>query len=192
MQRRCLILVFLLLMPIHCLSSKDKIKVSKSPLTPEQLEVYGAFLDSYLPGSAQPIYLSNKTHALTLTYDDIHGTCLSGIHIDRSQETINIVHMLPTDMANGRPLTLVKLKKNNDALLDKISAQASRTGATEEEREPGILSVSEIAFDPSHHFAVFDFMLDCGNVCGHSRTVVYEKIDGKWRDAKRACSGFIS
>jgi hypothetical protein len=56
----------------------------------------------------------------------------------------------------------------------------------------GLFSMSEIAFDKEHHFAVVRYSFWCGSLCGHGSTLVFEKVNGEWRNANRLCGGWIS
>lgn len=41
--------------------------------------------------------------------------------------------------------------------------------------------MSEIAFDKERHFAAVKYSFWCGSLCGHGRTLVLEKVNGKWQ-----------
>jgi hypothetical protein len=58
--------------------------------------------------------------------------------------------------------------------------------------QAGLLSVSEVAFDEAHQFAVFRFSFICGSLCGRGGTLVFVKVDGKWRKSDRACPLWIA
>jgi hypothetical protein len=56
----------------------------------------------------------------------------------------------------------------------------------------GLFSMSEIAFDKEHHFAAVRYSFWCGPLCGHGRTLVFENVNGEWRNANRNCGYWIS
>jgi len=56
----------------------------------------------------------------------------------------------------------------------------------------GLFSMSEIAFDKDHHHAVVSYSFWCGFLCGHGKTVVFEKVNGMWRNTNRNCGGWVS
>jgi hypothetical protein len=45
----------------------------------------------------------------------------------------------------------------------------------------GTLSLSEIAFDKNHTYALVGFGVRCGLRCGYGRIVVLEKVNGNWQ-----------
>jgi hypothetical protein len=56
----------------------------------------------------------------------------------------------------------------------------------------GVLSLSEIAFDKTHKYAIMSFSFACGRLCGHGETIVFEEAGGEWQETKRAYGFWIS
>jgi hypothetical protein len=52
--------------------------------------------------------------------------------------------------------------------------------------------MSEIAFDKDHRFGVVSYSFWCGSLCGNGSTLVFEKVDGVWKNANRPCGGWVS
>jgi hypothetical protein len=194
MRRTVLIFVISLLVGISgTASNKSKPTLSQTPLTSEDLELYGIFLDSFVGKGKELVNFSERTLPLTLADSDNEGPCLEGIRLKRSAEAAQTIHMFPTSIADGRAIHLVdpskhKLKdpgkaiKKGDSVGDAVAAGF----------RAGLLSVSEIAFDEAHHFAAFKFSFICGSLCGRGGTLIFEKIDGKWTKSNRACPSWIS
>ena len=194
MRRAVLILIIPLLVGISgTASTKSKPTLSQTPLTSEDLELYGIFLDWFVGKGKELVNFSERTLPLTLADTDNEGPCLEGIKLKRSAEAARTIHMLPTSIADGRAIHLVdpskhKLKdpgksiKKGDSVGDAVAAGF----------RAGLLSVSEIAFDEAHHFAAFKFSFICGSLCGRGETLIFEKIDGKWTKSNRACPAWIS
>jgi len=56
----------------------------------------------------------------------------------------------------------------------------------------GLFSMSEIAFDKEHRFAAVSYRFWCGSLCGNGSTIVFETVDGEWKDAIPNCGVWIS
>ena len=56
----------------------------------------------------------------------------------------------------------------------------------------GLFSMSEIAFDKGHHYGVVSYAFWCGVMCGNGSTIVFEKVNGEWKNANRGCGGWVS
>ena len=55
----------------------------------------------------------------------------------------------------------------------------------------GMLSLSEIVFDRTHHHAVVSYAFVCGGLCGNGSTLILEKDGDSWK-VKKTCGGWIS
>jgi hypothetical protein len=64
--------------------------------------------------------------------------------------------------------------------------------AVENAFSTALFSMSEIAFDREHRFAVVSYRFWCGSLCGNGSTLVFKKVKGEWRNANRHCGGWIS
>lgn len=56
----------------------------------------------------------------------------------------------------------------------------------------GLFSLSEIAFDEERRHAVVSYGFHCGMKCGNGATLLFEKVNGKWKETDRTCGGWIS
>lgn len=177
--------------------------VSESPLTAEQLEVYSAFLDSYLGEASEN--LGDRTvrfHPSDIETAEGYKGCLEGIELELQEleGARQVVHFLPAEIVTGRKLKLV----DETQQLAKVR-EINERFAREEERTPefvneiveevfaaGLLRLSEIVFDKTRRFAVMTYHFYCGELCGHWATVVLEKKGDKWEKTNRTCPGGIS
>ena len=50
----------------------------------------------------------------------------------------------------------------------------------------GVLALSEIAFDETHHFAVMRYAFICGSHCNSGAILVLEKVGSRWTATTRA------
>jgi hypothetical protein len=158
---------------------QSKPKNVQTPVTAEELKLYGYFLDSFLrsSGESTPMSLSDRTVSLVLNPPN-KDACLQEIGFKVSGTTAAIPRLIPASIASGRPILVVD---PNDDLKDKRS---------------GLLSVSEIGFDKGHHFAVFTFKLVQvglgGGMYMRGGTLVFRKINDKWTRANSNCLDWMT
>jgi len=149
-------------------------------VTSEELELYGRFLDSFLGpgGQLSRASLSEITVPLTLKNLEEDG-CSQGLGFKLSQAANRPAHEFPTSITEGRALCLV---------------DPSAVGPTD--RQAGVLSLSEIAFDDDHQSAVFTWNLFQAGASGlfymQGGTLVFRKTDGKWARGNQTCLGWIT
>ncbi len=173
--------------------STREIAVSKIPLTPEQNQIYAGFLDSFLSSAKEVRNLSDKTFPLAIRSADERGPCLGGVQRDESSGAGQTVHLLAEEIARGRSLKMVdenkiKLKDPEEGMKNGESVES----AVREGFDSGVLSLSEIVFDKTHRYAIFQFRYVCGPLCGRGGTIVFEKVGEQWKDSKRRCSLWVS
>jgi hypothetical protein len=112
MTKSILVFVVSLLVGISgTASTKTKPTLSQTPLTPEELELYGIFLDSFVGKGKDPVNFSEKTIPLTLRDSDKEGPCLEGISLNSSPEAVQTIHIFPASIADARAVHLVDPKK---------------------------------------------------------------------------------
>jgi len=152
----------------------------RTPLTTEELNLYGDFLDSFLgtSGEPTPTSFSDRTVPLILSPLDKDG-CLQGIGFKISGTATQTPHLFPASIANGRPIYLVDPNKHN---LKDLQA--------------GLLSVSEIGFDNDPRFAVFTFRLVRSGLNGamymRGGTLLFRKANGNWARTNQTCLDWIT
>jgi len=161
-------------------SSRSQPLLSKIALTAEENEVYGAFLDFRLSLNKEVINLSDRTFPIDLSGPD-QQSCLKGLELINLAEARKRFHLLSAEVSNGRAVR--------------------RVDATQDEAKGGLLSLSEIAFDKRHQFAVLQFMFSCSPLCGqggtgrtvvHAGTIVFEKVGDEWKQTERGCPSWFS
>lgn len=92
-------------------TQKTKPTLSKTPLTAEEIEVYGAFLDSFVGKGAETVNFSDKTFPLNLDADN-QGPCLEGIQLNNSVEATRTIHVFDASISGGHPINLVDERKH--------------------------------------------------------------------------------
>lgn len=199
MLRDLLISTIWILGSLGAIGRTDKPTLSKNPLTPEQNEIYGVFLDSYLttnkyPGSDKNLTnLSDKTYPFELSDFGGPETCLKDVELNNLPEVEHTIHFLSVDISKGRPVTLIDRDKHKVHDPGKsIRKGDSVDHAVTQGFKSGVLSISEIAFDKAHRFAFFRYSFYCGSLCGQGGMVVFEKEGDKWKRSERRCSSWIS
>lgn len=158
-------------------------KLSNSPLSADQIEVYRAFLQSYVKGQDSLLRVSNVTVPLEHSGGELKEGkgCLRTLQLENFKEANSTVHLL--DALAGSPNIMIvdlnkkgePVEKNNPDTAGKIEASASRGVAR------GYLQLSEIAFDRQHHRAVLSYGYHCGRLCGQGKTIILEKVEGTWK-----------
>ena len=48
-------------------------------------------------------------------------------------------------------------------------------------------TLSQIAFDKGHRYAALQYTIYCGEKCGNSSILIFEKVKGKWQWTGRFC-----
>ena len=123
--------------------------------------------------------------------------CLKGIKLENLIPASHSYHALPPDVLVGKGMTLVdpsrqtKVVRSNDPS-NTIRKGKSVESAVQDAFANGLFSMSEIAFDKEHHFAVVSYRFCCGSLCGNGSTQVFEKIKGEWKNANRNCGSWVS
>ena len=182
----------------------------EAPLIPELLQIYGDYFDGVLnvlrqrdqleaPGEPIRTFFSNRTFPLDLSKDVGYSPgCLQGIKFESTEES-RTVHLLGPEVLRGHSkIRLVDLP-NGLAILRKEEAEGAvhtyPRGTPGFAENPGIIAVSGVAFDKSHHFAVFKYKhfqsgFQEGSYCSDEVVVVLVKVGTRWTEtASRGCEG---
>jgi hypothetical protein len=165
---------------------------NKAPLTPNQLQVYGDLIDSFSKTDFKS--LSDRTFPLDLSALGKDAPCLQGIELEETKESSNAVHQLGPELLRGYSIHLVDPEQEL-AILKNRDVDAAKRGSdpTEETSEmikdPGVLALSEIAFDKSGNFAVLKYVFLCGLRCNSGAILALEKVGSQWSGkTRRACT----
>jgi hypothetical protein len=168
-----------------------QVETISAHLTLEQSAVYRAFFADYYRASTrrEPIYVSEFTEILQPDDGDYNG-CMGGFP---QVPPANLIHHLTEDFARQNHVQIVdpklhKVRDPGDGMRNGLSVQS----AVESGFRSGLLTISEVIFDASHRRAALHYSFHCGELCGHTETVVYEKRHGVWKPSKRSCGYGIS
>ena len=142
---------------------------ASAPLSADEVVIYQAILRQYSEKASSPLNVANTT--VPLNPDTQTNPCLQGIKLENLPAASYSFHELTGEIVAGTNARLVDPKKHSKIV--------------------GLFSMSEIAFDKEHRNAVVGYSLWCGSQCGEGATVVFEQINGVWRDAHRNCGQWI-
>ena len=166
-----------------------KPKMSEKPLTITQIEVYRAFLMSYLEGSKGSTNLAEKTEPMEPSKEDFKG-CMNRFPKGSSAHK---VHVFTTEFAQDDRIRLVDGDKYEISDVGNfMGRKEDLDNAVQKAVDAGVLTLSEVVFDSHHHLAALNFGFRCGRLCGSGSTVIFELHQGKWIRSKRSCGGWQS
>lgn len=180
----------LLIVCLPCLGQPAP-QLSQQALTADQQAIYRAFLASYSNGSGSIVNLSSQTTAFHPDDTDLKG-CLAGM--DLSPAESSMIHSVPSDLLPARGFRLVdparqlkEVKRNDPGTL--IQQGDSVDDAVKRGFASGLLNLSEIIFSSNHRYAAFQYSFYCGRLCGNGALLIYENVNGTWKEAKdKHCS----
>lgn len=162
----------------------------EKPLTSEQLQLYSDFLERF--SKLNFTSLSNRTFPIDLSTVDKDAPCLHDLQFG-ARESSKIVHSLTSSVLRGRSIPLVSAQEESEILKQRDAKKAaqstdSTTDGSDATRDLGILALSEVIFDKSHHYAVLRYVLLCGSRCNSGAILVFEKVGSQWTAIRHACS----
>ncbi len=165
----------------------------KASLTPEQVQVYGDFIESLSKTNFK--YVENRTFPLDLSGIGKDAACLRGLRLQEAEESSKAVHSLGPEVLRGHSIRLID-EQGESAILKQWDAEVAAHGvnsmmdASGMIKDPGVLALSEIAFDESHRFAILKYVFLCGSHCNSGATLVLEKVGSRWNRNDQAALQF--
>ena len=155
------------------------------PLAQEQVSIYRDFLAHYedyqqlsnllgMQPVTEPFKIDISVGGIERSVYGPKG-CLHALKLEPQSGT---VHRLPPEiMRFGDP----------DSVMSRIKATGQPLPRSKGAKGVGPdgyvltkFTLSEIVFDVTHHFAVFNFSANCGCLGGQGATILYERKGGKW------------
>jgi hypothetical protein len=176
--------------------SQEKPKVSVDPLSADQQVLYRSFLSSYENDSKQVVNLADKT--LAFYADDMDkNSCLKDLLVlDPEKQSL---HGIPKELLPKRhKFRLVDREDQAAKVRENDPSRAIQDGkpiaaAVSAGFSARMLTLSEVMFSADHHYAAFQYSFDCGSLCGHGSTLIYEQKDGHWMlSPRKHCGHWIS
>jgi hypothetical protein len=185
---------------------QPKPKLSKEPLTPEQIAVYRAVLQDYAQGGDNiTLNLANKPRPLDRSGFDWSEDCVKSLELEPAPKSGSLVHTFDPAVDLGVKVVLVDpeaqtqtVKKNDPGNVIDSGAKSGKPvtddqigDAVKKAFNTALFSLSEIVFDKEHKHAVVSYSFYCGGLCGHGGTVILQKSGETWKMLRR-CSSWIS
>jgi hypothetical protein len=193
------LVALLLLCPAATSKSQKPVK-APTPLSADEIAIYKAVLRTYSGDKDVDLNIAATTYPLdpnasTTGFDQ--PDCLNGVELENLSSASNSYHELPAEVLPSKSMRLVDSKKQAKIVHANDPSNTIRKGkpvgdAVEAAFSTGLFSMSEIAFDKGHHFAAVRYTFWCGSLCAHGRTLVFENVNGEWRNANRNCGNWIS
>ena len=165
-----------LALSVICSAQADEPKptVSIDPLSTEQVAIYRAALADFKPSRGRTPQLANITVPLRRQYTAFEN-CVASIREPSEQDPPQPVHRLDSSVVAGMDLPLV----------DPWEVPQMRHGPPDPKAPHlGLLTLSEIAFDPEHLHAIVTYDFNCGGLCGHGKMLALTKSGEGWKISK--------
>jgi predicted outer membrane lipoprotein len=181
-------------------SVHEKPVKSTTSLGPDEIMIYRAVLEQWRSRGWTSLNVSVRTYPLDAT-DNRSGLsnceCLHGIYVEGTSTAFRSFHELTPDILPGKKMRLVDPKKQAAIVRANDPDEAISRGEDVEDagrdaEASALFSMSEIAFDRDHRYAIVSYSYWCGGLCGQGATLVFEKIRNEWKSTKRFCGGWIS
>jgi hypothetical protein len=181
-------------------SEDIKPKLSKNPLTAEQLAVYQTFLRFYTNDSDNVLYVADTTEWLDISdvkHDADCSQSFGQMEFDSPKQTDPTIHTLDHNLAVDGHIALVDSAGQSEKVKQNDPSKTMREGksvdrAVNDAFASGLLTLSEIVFDKDHGKAVMSYSFFCGKLCGNGAVVLLKRVGRKWRVTKQSCGEWVS
>lgn len=181
-------------------SSKKKPTKSMTPLSADEIVIYRTVLRQYVSDEQGSLNVSDTTYPLDSTspIDKLPDSeCVKGIELENLETVSHSFHNLTPDVLPGENMRLVDPKQQGKIARANDPSKTIRGGksvdrAVRDAFDTALFSMSEIAFDKEHRYAVVSYSFWCGSLCGNGATLVFEKVGGEWKKTNRNCRQWVS
>jgi hypothetical protein len=192
---RMLLLLNVGLVTLASCKSGASTATSEESLTSEQAQVYSDFLERF--ARLNFTSLSNRTFSFDLSSVAKDAPCLHDLQFEEARKSSGVVHSLTAKVLRGRSIPLVSVQEESEILKQRDAKRAtqstmSKTDGSNAPIDLGILALSEVIFDKSHHYVVLRYVLLCGSRCNSGAVIVLEKVGSQWTRIRRACSATMN
>jgi len=154
--------------------------MAKKPLTPDQIAVYRAFLKQYLSedsGSKGMLNIARTTTPFKAEASELNGGCLKDF---KPLNVTSGVHAFTDQFADMKNVRVVNARETAD---HGISAPK----ASEAILQQGLLTFSEVIFDPTHQYAAVSYSFE-RPMWGNGGIEVFTLDHGVWKPTRRNCT----
>jgi hypothetical protein len=158
---------------------------TKDQLSTEQASAYRHFMQSLTKMNIR--FVSRRTFSFDLSSVPNKAPCLRGLQFEHANHRKERTHALTAAELPNPSMRLVD-EPGEAAILQQMDSRKS-SGQSEQASDPGVLALSEVIFDETHHFAILKYALLCGVHCNSSAILVLEKTELGWTGtSRRPCS----
>jgi len=173
---------------------------STVPLSQDETTIYKAVIGKWTSHAKARLNLSVTTYPLNQSLAEISVSncgCVQDIYVEESSAAFRSFHRLSQVVLTGNEVTLVDpraqgaIVRANDPHSTVIKGKSVKE-AVATAMDAGLFSLSEIAFDRDHRYAIVSYSFWCGLLCGSGATLVFEKIGPDWKATERECGGWVS
>jgi hypothetical protein len=181
-------------------SDESNPKLSKNPLTSEQVAVYRGFLGFIANGGSKVIHVADTTEGLDISEIRQDSDCtrsLGTMEFDEPKPIDPTVHMLISSLAVAGHIVLVDRERQTEIVKQNDPSKTMREGksvnrAVSDAFASGLFTLSEIMFDKGHRKAVMSYSFFCGRLCGNGAVIMLKRVGGKWKVTKQSCGEWVS
>ncbi len=179
---------------------RDKPIKNTAPLSADEIAIYRAVLRQYASSDSGSLNVSTRTYPLDAASPmtgPADSECLNGIQLENLTGLAHSFHDLTPEVLPAKNIKLVDPKQQSKIVRHNDPSKTIRNGqsvdtAVKDAFATALFSMSEIGFDKERSHAVVSYDFWCGSLCGNGATLVFEKVDGKWKKTSRNCGGWVS
>jgi hypothetical protein len=191
-MRRAGILAFLAITTICSWSSGNSTGVNPGAQSAMQdrSEIYKSFLTQWVGTDQKPINVSRGAETLSpADMKDFTECAATGTQWETPAPTSDIAGQI-SQLPFVRP-TAPETWKPQDP--QNLMAHGQSVGsAVDSGFSHGLMTLSVVVFDRTHHIAALKYSFVCGGLCGNGGTVIFIKTAQGWARSKKECGTWMS
>jgi len=180
-------------------SGHEKAAKITAPLDTDGVAIYKAVIQQWNSDHTTPLNVSAKTFPLDTTFspEGSECGCWAGFSAKSLLKASHSFHILTQGDVPEAGVRLVYPNKQNAIVAQNDPSVTMRAGrpvteAVDSAFANGLFSMSEIVFDRDHQHALVSYAFHCGSLCGNGATLVFERVNGQWKETDRMCGGWVS
>lgn len=191
-MRRAGTLAFLAIAAIGGWSCGNSIAVETGPQSEvqDQVEIYKVFLDQWVGKVQNPINVSRTAVAPSPSdIKDFTECAASGTRwlpptpaSDITGQISKLPYVRPTAPESWKPQDPENLITQGQPVDKAVDSGFS----------DGLITLSTVVFDVTHHTAAFTYSFVCGELCGSGGTIIFTKTAHGWVRSEEECGSWIS
>ena len=191
-MRRTGTLAFLTIVAMGSLSCGNSMGVETSAQSAmqDQSEIYKTFLTQWIGTEQKPINVSRTAETPSAADMKDFTECAASSTRwatpapanDITGQISQLSYVRPTDPKTWKPQDPQNLIAHGQSIGSSVDSGFSH----------GLMTLSAVVFDTTHHTAALKYSFVCGGLCGNGGTVIFIKTSHGWARSKKACGTWIS